>query len=112
MNVEQAIDLIDNLIGMVEDNQNNDYDEALKSAIKALEMSKCNNCDKYDYKTHSCPIFCDVIKHTLDDVKADARTNFLKEICGHEKIMTDAEGKPHFVVKMVDIVKIFNKEHK
>ena len=32
-----AIDLIDNLIGMVDDNQGNDYDTALHMAIKALK---------------------------------------------------------------------------
>lgn len=37
MNSEEAKDLLDNLIGMVEDNQNNDYDEALKLGIEALE---------------------------------------------------------------------------
>lgn len=37
MTNEKAIDLLDNLIGMVEDNQEDDYDEALKMGIKALE---------------------------------------------------------------------------
>lgn len=37
MTNEQAIDLLDNLIGFVEDNHDNDYDEALKMAIEALE---------------------------------------------------------------------------
>lgn len=34
---EEAIDLLDNLIGMIEDNHESDYDTALKMAIKALE---------------------------------------------------------------------------
>jgi hypothetical protein len=38
MTREEAIELLDNLIGMVEDNQNSDYDTALKMAIKALEQ--------------------------------------------------------------------------
>ena len=38
MNREKAADLLDNLVGMIEDNQSNDYDEALKLAIKALEQ--------------------------------------------------------------------------
>lgn len=37
MTNEEAKDLLDNLIGMVEDNQNNDYDEALKLAIRSLK---------------------------------------------------------------------------
>ncbi len=36
MTREEAIDLLDNLIGMVEDNHNSDYDTALQMAIKAL----------------------------------------------------------------------------
>lgn len=33
---EKAIDLLDNLIGMVEDNQDNDYDKALRMGIESL----------------------------------------------------------------------------
>lgn len=40
MTTEQAIDLLDNLIGFVEDSQNNDYDTALKMAIEALSCSE------------------------------------------------------------------------
>ena len=38
MSNDQAIDLLDNLIGMVDDNHDSDYDTALKMAIKALEF--------------------------------------------------------------------------
>lgn len=38
MTREEAIDLLDNLIGFVEDNHGSDYDKALKIAIKALEQ--------------------------------------------------------------------------
>ena len=38
MTEEKAIDLLDNLIGMIADNQNSDYDAALKMGIKALEQ--------------------------------------------------------------------------
>lgn len=64
MTNEQAKDLLDNLIGMVEDNQNNDYDEALKLAIKTLEKQipkepKRNNtiASKFFHKTscYTCP---------------------------------------------------------
>ena len=37
MSREEAIDLLDNLIGMVDDNHDSDYDTALKMAIKALQ---------------------------------------------------------------------------
>ena len=33
----EAIDLLDNLVGMVEDNHGNDYDGALKLAIRSLK---------------------------------------------------------------------------
>jgi len=38
MKREEAIDLLDNLIGMVDDNHDSDYDTALKMAKKALEF--------------------------------------------------------------------------
>jgi hypothetical protein len=38
MTEEKAIDLLDNLIGMIADNQNSDYDTALKMGIKALKQ--------------------------------------------------------------------------
>ena len=46
MTKQEAIDLLDNLIGFVEDNQNNDYDEALKMAIEALSIDivRCKYC--------------------------------------------------------------------
>lgn len=50
MDKEQAIDLLDNLIGMVEDNQDNDYDTALHMAIEALkqpEIIHCCECSSY-----------------------------------------------------------------
>lgn len=37
MTRETAINLLDNLIGMVEDNQQSDYDEAFKLAIRSLK---------------------------------------------------------------------------
>ena len=37
MTVEQAIDLLENLDGMIEDNHNSDYDSALKMGKEALE---------------------------------------------------------------------------
>lgn len=37
MTRNEAIDLLDNLIGMIDDNQENDYDTAFKMAIQTLE---------------------------------------------------------------------------
>lgn len=44
-----------------------------KDTPKDKKLSECDTCDEYDYDTHSCSIFCDVIRHTLDDVRADER---------------------------------------
>ena len=43
MTKKEAIDLLDNLIGFVEDNHGSDYDEALKIAIKTLEQELCED---------------------------------------------------------------------
>ena len=36
MTKDKAIDLLDNLIGMIDDSHGNDYDEALRMGIEAL----------------------------------------------------------------------------
>lgn len=59
MNSEEAKDLLDNLIGMVEDNQHNDYDEALKLGIEALEKQipkkPIIKTNAYNRKFYECP---------------------------------------------------------
>jgi hypothetical protein len=40
---EKAIDLLDNMRGMIEDNQGNDYDFALKKGIEALKQEPCED---------------------------------------------------------------------
>jgi len=40
---EKAIYLLDNLRGMIEDNQGNDYDFALKKGIEALAQEPCED---------------------------------------------------------------------
>lgn len=42
---EKAIDLLDNLLGMIEDNQCNDYDFALKKGIDALKQAPSEDED-------------------------------------------------------------------
>jgi len=44
MTREEAIELLDNLNGMIEDSRNSDYDTAFKMAIKALEQEPCDDC--------------------------------------------------------------------
>lgn len=46
MDVEKSIELLDNLIGMVEDNQDNDYDEALKFTIQTIRELQ-EDCNRY-----------------------------------------------------------------
>lgn len=52
MTNKEAIDLLDNLIGMVEDNQGNDYDVAIRMAIEAL--SKMDSKENYWIGCESC----------------------------------------------------------
>lgn len=40
MTNKEAINLLDNLKGMIDDNQGNDYDQAFRMAIKALEKAE------------------------------------------------------------------------
>ena len=56
MNREKAIDLLDNLIGMVEDNQESDYDTALKMGIQALSQEPICDRDCEHCTWTECPI--------------------------------------------------------
>ena len=49
-----AIDLLDNLIGMVDDNQGNDYDSALHMAIDALKTQAERTEERTE--THACDL--------------------------------------------------------
>jgi hypothetical protein len=60
MTTQEAIELLDNLIGMIEDNHNNDYDKAFRMAIEALEKQDAKKPIKVlheDVKVNwnSCP---------------------------------------------------------
>ena len=63
MTREKAIDLLDNLNGMIEDSRNSDYDTAFKMAIKALEQEpildkiKAEIDEQYD-RVHPYNISC------------------------------------------------------
>ena len=55
MTIERAINLLDNLIGMVEDNQENDYDTAFRMAVDALKQPEIVTCGECKHKnTHNC----------------------------------------------------------
>lgn len=72
MDKEQAIDLLDNLIGMVEDNQENDYDTALRMAIDALrqpEVVRCGECIHRFVEDENEPFNCCTLDH--NDLQSD-----------------------------------------
>lgn len=79
-------------------------------------MSKCNNCDKYDYKTHSCSIFCDVIRNTLEDVRADERRKFAEWLNKNvyinvESSVADVRGVEYtIVISFEKFLEMYEKE--
>lgn len=54
MTNKEAINLLDNLIGMIEDNQNSDYDKALKMAIEALKQPEREKGEWIDREHDNC----------------------------------------------------------
>lgn len=50
MTREEAIELLEDLEGAIEDNQGRDYDEAFRMAIEALQTDivRCENCKHQD----------------------------------------------------------------
>ena len=61
MTREEAINLLDNLMGMVDDNHGSDYDEALKMGIKALKQE---------------PIL-DKIRREIEDLAYEERVGYM-----------------------------------
>lgn len=43
-------------------------------------MSDCLNCSEYNKEKHFCPKWCDVIKSTIEDARADERRKFAEWI--------------------------------
>jgi len=56
MQIPEAIELLDNLIGMVEDNHDSDYDMALKLGIKALKELQSSKQILEQYEFLGTPI--------------------------------------------------------
>lgn len=54
MTRDEAIDALDNLLGMIEDNHDTDYDEAFKMAINALKQAERKKGKWYDVGSLSC----------------------------------------------------------
>ena len=81
MTREEAIVLLDNLIGMIEDNHNSDYDKALKMAIKSLEQEPILDkiraeIDKQYDRVHPYNISCadglEMALEIIDKYKAES----------------------------------------
>ena len=77
MTREEAMDLLDNLIGMVEDSQDNDYDEALKMGIKALQRTP------NAFPTHEC------VDPTHECVEPVGNSEQLNRTCANCKHYTE-----------------------
>lgn len=97
MTREEAKDLLDNLIGMVDDNQESDYDTALKMGIKALEqepiLDKIRGEIENDWqlkKFPSSPFSCGLRRaiEIIDKYIADK-----EEINPYEKCKTCGENR-------------------
>ena len=61
MSKEKAADLLDNLVGMVDDTSGNDYDTALTMGIEALKADavkvvRCADCYHYDDESEMCSL--------------------------------------------------------
>lgn len=103
MTRDEAIDLLDNLLGVVEDNHESDYDMALRMAIDALkqpdfkrlleerpsvppeqpEIIRCKDCTNWDTtwtndwtpNYHYCPIIDGVRRDYFYCADAERRTD-------------------------------------
>ena len=59
MTRKEAIDLLDNLKGMIEDSKGNDYDEAFRVAIEALEQEpKTGHWIEENINGYGRKVFC------------------------------------------------------
>lgn len=69
---KKVIDLLDNLKGMIDDSQGNDYDYAFRTAIEALEkqipkeVSTMEYRNDYDWTCNSCDTTFKYIRYTAD----------------------------------------------
>ena len=103
MTREEAIDLLNNLIGMIEDNHNSDYDKALIMAIRSLKKGPCEDAisreeaiksikEQFSYGEFYCDEYSIVgLMNNLPPVtpKAESATETWKGYHGH---ITAPEG--------------------
>ncbi len=69
MTREEAKELLDNLIGMIEDNHNSDYDSALKMAIADMEKQIPKKPISEDgfIKVYTCPVCNTIVGNVFGD---------------------------------------------
>lgn len=98
MDKQTAIDLLDNLLGMVEDNHDSDYDTAIKMGIDALQSNAPNALSALDCVERQAAIDAiDKHIHTFDAIDRNyldgLRTamSFLKEVPSVQPEQTDCE---------------------
>lgn len=80
-------------------------------------MSDCLNCSEYDKEKNFCPKWCNVIKSTIEDARADERRKFAeylqnyicKESCGERKCIDD-EKKCVWYYDINDALAEYEKE--
>jgi len=89
MTREEAIDLLDTLIGFVEDSRNSDYDTAFKMGIKALEQEPCiqekqANADKIDV------VYIDGFKAGYSQAKFDLEQEPCKDCISRQAVLAIA----------------------
>ena len=75
MTEEKAADILEGLVGYLEDEQGTDYDKALQMAVEALKTVKeheetfewCTDCKEYDQEHHCCHRWTKCIRNTLSE---------------------------------------------
>lgn len=101
MTRETAINLLDNLIGMVEDNQQNDYDEAFKLAIRSLkswdeDVSPVVHGEWIKIDNHGKNVRCSKCGNTLDLRGVNAGR-------GDANYCPNCGAKMKFITEMLDL---------
>ena len=95
---EKAIDLLDNLRGMLEDSQGNDYDFALKKGIEALEQEPCEDC-----------VSREAVLETIDDCNSDGLKGIFCSYVDGEKFKKYIKELPSVISKGVTVTDFADK---
>lgn len=72
-------------------------------------MSKCTECKEYDKDKHYCPKWCDVIKSTIEDARADERAKINDELSEVQQILilydVDTAEKRREIIDLLEQIK-------